>query len=285
MLQSSLPHPELAALCAGGARALRCGRGACWAGGVGRRSRGRPGVLQKQQLLQLRGRFGASRRPEDERELGAASALPTPDPPPGGQQSRAVVSGPFQRPSCPRPASLLWTQLPRAHGRPRLTARSRGWEPLPAQQRTHRGQAGAQGAAWPGQLGSPAHPVSSWHAADAQTGRRPAAWAQGGGCEAPGCNLHIGRGSGLDRAVGNEVVAVQGTSGFAPTGPGPGTATTPVNQLESSKIIAVYLISTTLLGCLMSSAASDPTSATWLRRTWDMGGRDVWGRAGHPDPA
>ena len=96
MLQSSLPHPELAALCAGGARALRCGRGACWAGGVGRRSRGRPGVLQKQQLLQLRGRFGASRRPEDERELGAASALPTPDPPPGDNSPGQWFPGPFR---------------------------------------------------------------------------------------------------------------------------------------------------------------------------------------------
>ena len=49
--------------------------------------------------------------------------------------------------------------------------------------------------------------------------------------------------------------------------------------------IVLFLIRATLLGPLMSSAAFDPTLATRLRQIWDMGGRDVWGRVGHPDPA
>lgn len=241
----------------------RCGRSACWAGGAGRRSRGRPegdctccrrssnfwscgGGLGPAAGLRMNENWGqprhCPRRPRGWADNSPGQWFPGPF---RGQ----VVLGlpPCCGHSCPKPTAGP-TSLPGA-GLENPSPPNRGHtEDRPVPKVPH-GQDN-----WGLQL-TPCLPGTQpmpRQAGDLQPGPRKGAAV----LQAAPCTSAVSR----------------------------GWTEPPINQLESSKIIALYFISATLLGCLMSSAASDPASATWLRQVWDVRGWDVWGRVRHPDP-
>lgn len=257
------PHPELAAWRAGGAQTPRCGRSACWAGGAGRSSWGRPegdctccrrssnfcscgGGLGPAAGLRMNENWGQPRhfppRPRgwgttvqgsgfralSEAKLFSACLLAVDTAAPSPRQAPSLPGAGVENPSPPNRGHTEDRPVPKVpHGQDnwdlQLTPCLPGTQPMTRQAR------------------------------DLQPGPREGAAV----LQAAPCTSAVGQ----------------------------GWTEPPTNQLESSKIIALYLISTTLLGCLMSSAASDPVLATWLRQVWHVRGWDVWGRVRHPDPA